>query len=39
VRNYTRPNFINFAEIEARNAAAEEAKVEQNLINFLLGRL
>ena len=39
VRNYTRPNYINFAEIEARNAAAEEAKVEQNLINFLLGRL
>jgi hypothetical protein len=39
VRNYTRPNYINFAEIEARNAAAEEAKVEENLINFLLGRL
>jgi len=39
VRNYTRPNFINYAEIEKRNAAAEEAKVEQNLINFLLGRL
>lgn len=39
VRNYTRPNYINFAEIEKRNAAAEEAKVEENLINFLLGRL
>jgi len=39
VRNYSRPNFINFAEIEKRNKAAQEAKVEENLINFLLGRL
>jgi hypothetical protein len=39
VRNYSRPNFVNFAEIEARNKAAEEAKVEENAINFLLGRL
>ena len=39
VRNYTRPNYINFAEIEKRNAAAEEARVEENLINFLTGRL
>jgi hypothetical protein len=39
IRNYTRPNYINFAEIERRNAAAEEAKVEENLINFLTGRL
>lgn len=39
VRNYTRPNYINFAEIEKRNAAAEEAKVEENIVNFLLGRL
>lgn len=39
VRNYTRPNYINFAEIEKRNAAAEETKVEENIVNFLLGRL
>jgi len=38
-RNYSRPNYINFAEIELRNKAAEDAKVEQNLVNFLLGRL
>jgi hypothetical protein len=38
-RNYSRPNYINFAEIELRNKAAEEARVEQNLVNFLLGRL
>lgn len=35
VRNYSRPNYINFAEIEARNAAAEEAKKSTGFLGFL----
>ncbi len=37
VRNYSRPNYINFAEIEARNKAAEEAKKSTGFIGFLEG--
>ena len=37
VRNYSRPNYINFAEIEARNAAAEEAKKSSGFLGFLGG--
>lgn len=37
VRNYSRPNYINFAEIEARNAAAEEAKKSTGFVGFLEG--
>jgi len=37
VRNYSRPNYINFAELEARNAAAEEAKKNTGFVGFLEG--
>jgi hypothetical protein len=37
VRNYSRPNYINFAEIEARNKAAEEAKKSTGFMGFLEG--
>ena len=37
VRNYSRSSYINFAEIEARNAASRE-KQSQSFIDSFLGR-
>lgn len=36
-RNYSRPNYINYAEIEERNRAAEELNQSQSFIDKLLG--
>jgi hypothetical protein len=37
VRNYSRSSYINFAEIEARNAAAQERQ-RQSFVDSFLGR-
>jgi hypothetical protein len=37
VRNYSRSSYINFAEIEARNAAAQN-QTQQSFVDSFLGR-
>jgi hypothetical protein len=37
VRNYSRSSYINFAEIEARNAAAQDGQ-QQSFVDSFLGR-
>ena len=37
-RNYSRPNYINYAEIEERNRRAEELNQSQSIVDRLLGK-